>query len=315
MQTAVIFPLMAQGQTIPLLDIENSLLKPWPKSQICHHPIKCTIHFFHPNISLSIIPFPKVQDLPQGCENTADVPSMAPLVLFIEATKKMKQPFEDVLRDMIDDGCPPICVISDFFLGWTLESCRIFGIPRVVSHGMGVFSMAVSKSTSLNVPSVKRVSPLDPIELLEPKIPFALSIDDIPDVLLNGDQNEPSVRLLMELEEADVNSWGVIEEIEGDYVGAFESNYCNEAKAYCVGPLLLYDELHQELDAAYIKWLDKYVKSNQSGSVIYVSYGTQTHLSNDQMDEIAFGLEMAGHPFIWVVRSKTGLHQMDGMRK
>ncbi|KAF3965981.1 hypothetical protein CMV_009888 [Castanea mollissima] len=179
----------------------------------------------------------------------------------------MKQPFEDVLRDMIDDGCPPICVISDFFLGWTLESCRLFGIPRVVSHGMGVFSMAVSKSTSLNVPRIKKVSPLDPIELSELKIPFTLNI----------------------------------EEIEGDYVGAFESNYCNEAKAYCVGPLLLYDEL----DAAYIKWLDKYVESNQSGSVIYVSYGTQTHLSNDQMDEIAFGLEMACHPFIWVARSKT----------
>ena len=136
-----------------------------------------------------------------------------------------------------------------------------------------------------------------------------MNIGDIPDVLLNGDQNEPSVRLLMELEEADVNSWGVIvnsfEEIEGDCVGAFEANYCNEAKAYCVGSLLLYDELDQELDAAYIKWLDKYAESNQSGSAIYVSYGTQTHLSNDQMDEIAFGLEMAGHPFIWVVRSKT----------
>ena len=77
----------------------------------------------------------------------------------------MKQPFEDVLRDMIDDGCPPIWVISDFFLGWTLESCRLFGVPRVVSHGMGVFSMAVSKSISLNIPSVKKVSPLDPIEL------------------------------------------------------------------------------------------------------------------------------------------------------
>ena len=221
----------------------------------------------------------------------------------------MKQAFEDVLRDMIDDGCPPICVISDFFLGWTLESCRLFGIPRVVSHGMGVFSMAVSKSTSLNVPSVKKVSPLDPIELSELKIPFTLNIGDIRDVLLNGDPNEPSVRLLMELEEADVNSWGVIVnsfvEIEGDYIGAFESNYCNEAKAYCVGPLLLYDELDQELDAAYIKWLDKYVESNQSGSMIYVSYGTQTHLSNDQMDDIAFGLEMAGHPFSWVVRSKT----------
>ena len=150
---------------------------------------------------------------------------------------------------------------------------------------------------------------MDPIEFSKMKIPFVLNKGDIPDVLLNADPNYPFVCLIMELAEADVNSWGVIvnsfEEIEGEYVGALESNYFNEAKTCCVGPLPLYDQLDQELDASFIKWLDKYVESNQLGSVIYVSYGTQTHLSNDQMDEIAFGLEMAGHPFIWVVRSKT----------
>jgi len=58
----------------------------------------------HPNISLSIIPFLRVQELPQGCENSADLPSMALLAPFIEATKKMKQPFERVRQVMIDDG-------------------------------------------------------------------------------------------------------------------------------------------------------------------------------------------------------------------
>ncbi|KAK7856927.1 scopoletin glucosyltransferase [Quercus suber] len=151
----------------------------------------------------------------------------------------MKQPFEDVLRNMIDDGCPPICVISDFFLGWTLESCHLFDIPRIVSHGMGVFAMVICKSPSLHVPSVKDLSLLDPIDFSELKFPFTLNKGDIPEGLLNGDPNDPYVRLIMELAEADVNSWGVIvnsfEEIEGEYVGALESDYFNEAKSYCVG--------------------------------------------------------------------------------
>ncbi|XP_043697209.1 UDP-glycosyltransferase 90A1-like [Telopea speciosissima] len=40
-------------------------------------------------------------------------------------------------------------------------------------------------------------------------------------------------------------------------------------------------------------------------SVIYVAFGIQADLSDAQLDEVAFGLEISGHPFIWVVRSKT----------
>ena len=144
----------------------------------------------------------------------------------------MKQPFEDVVRDMIDDGRPPICVISDFFIGWTLESCHLFGIPRVVSHALGVFSMAVSRSPSLRVPSVKDLLLSDPIEFSEMKIPFILNKSDIPAMLFNiDDPNNPFVRLIKELGVANRNSWGVIvnsfEEIDGEYVGAFESHYFN----------------------------------------------------------------------------------------
>jgi hypothetical protein len=60
----------------------------------------------------------------------------------------------------------------------------------------------------------------------------------------------------------------------------------------------------EEESYSYIKWLDEQAGSG-SGGVIYVSFGTQSHLSEHQMDEIAFGLEMAGHPFIWIVRSTT----------
>ncbi|KAK4539393.1 hypothetical protein RGQ29_031923 [Quercus rubra] len=165
----------------------------------------------------------------------------------------------------------PLLDISKALSNRGLKSCHLFDIPRIVSHGMGVFAMVICKSPSLHVPNFSEL-----------KFPFTLNKGDIPVVLVNGD----NVRLVVELAEADVNK------IEGEYVGALESNYFNKAKSYCVDRFSSMIQLDQELDASYI-------------NVIYVSFGTQTHLSNDQMDEIAFGLEMAGHPFIWVVRSKT----------
>ena len=151
----------------------------------------------------------------------------------------MKQPFEGVLKDMISDGCRPICVISDFFLGWTLNSCRSFGIPRIVSQGIGVLSMAICKSVGLLAWSVKDSSDLDPVEFPNLKTPFTLLKSDIPEGLLHADPNDDFVRLSLEAEEADINSWGVVvnsfEETEGDHAGEFESLYANKAKAFAWG--------------------------------------------------------------------------------
>ncbi|XP_040998898.1 UDP-glycosyltransferase 90A1-like [Juglans microcarpa x Juglans regia] len=316
----VIFPYMAQGHTIPLLDISKAFAIRGLKVVIITTPSNAPFIVSetsnHPNISLSIIPFPRVPELPEGRdENIADLPSMALLSTSVEATKKRKQPFEGLLIDMIADGHPPVCVISDFFLSWTLDSCRSFGIPRIVSHGMGALSMAIFKSLTLLPLRTKPSSELDPIELPILTLPFTLKKADIPEGLLDSDPNDPFARIIVETGQADINSWGVLvnsfEELEGDHVGAFESFYFNNAKAYCLGPFFLYNELIQEVKAkkvqmqsnSYIKWLEKQAGSD-GRTVIYVSFGTQAHLSEDQLDEIA-GLEMAEHPFMWVVRSRT----------
>ncbi|KAF5199736.1 Udp-glycosyltransferase 73b4, partial [Thalictrum thalictroides] len=52
----------------------------------------------------------------------------------------------------------------------------------------------------------------------------------------------------------------------------------------------------------YIKWLDDRDTHN---SVIYVSFGSRCDVPDVQLDEVAYGLEMSGHPFIWVARSET----------
>ncbi|KAM0824027.1 hypothetical protein ACQ4PT_070479 [Festuca glaucescens] len=37
--------------------------------------------------------------------------------------------------------------------------------------------------------------------------------------------------------------------------------------------------------------------------VVYVSFGTQAYVSNEQLDELARGLVQSGHHFLWAVRS------------
>ncbi|KAK0570798.1 hypothetical protein LWI29_006683 [Acer saccharum] len=75
------------------------------------------------------------------------------------------------------------------------------------------------------------------------------------------------------------------------------------------GPALLYDDeingnhFKSPLSANYLDWLDDHI--TKPASVIYISFGTQAHLSGADLDEIGFGLEMSGHEILWVIKSKT----------
>ncbi|KAF8021691.1 hypothetical protein BT93_G1979 [Corymbia citriodora subsp. variegata] len=309
---------MAHGHTLPSLDICKALAGLGVKVTIIttakNAPLILSMVSNYSEISLRTIQFPRVPELPEGCENTADLPSMALLVPFLKATKSMRPAFECVLREMSEAGSRPLCVISDFFLGWTLEVCQSFGIPRIVFHGMGVLSMVISKAAYGNFPSLLAMPDSDPIRL-PMSVPFAVYKRDISDLERCKVPDDPLLPIIVESGEADVNSAGLIinsfEELEGDYVAALERFYCKGATAWWIGPALLYNQNQIERPVgskqadpslSYIKWLDERVGTS---GVLYVSFGTLAHLSDVQMDNIAYGLEMAGHPFIWAVKSAT----------
>ncbi|XAR64070.1 hypothetical protein NMG60_11024274 [Bertholletia excelsa] len=71
-----------------------------------------------------------------------------------------------------------------------------------------------------------------------------------------------------------------------------------------IGPLLASQRwkqssgsLHLE-DHSCLTWLDQFPPS----SAVYVSFGSTTELTPQQFNELALGLELAGRPFLWVVR-------------
>ena len=72
-----------------------------------------------------------------------------------------------------------------------------------------------------------------------------------------------------------------------------------------IGPLLSSNQLgHYSAnlwpeDLTCISWLNE----QPPGSVIYVAFGSLAILSQQQFNELAHGLKLAGIPFLWVVRS------------
>ncbi|KAF9681361.1 hypothetical protein SADUNF_Sadunf06G0217900 [Salix dunnii] len=316
----VIFPFMAQGHTLPLLDLSKALSRQQIKVTIITTPsnAKSIAKYVpnHPDIHLNEILFPAVDGLPKGCENTSQLPSMEFFLPFLRATKQLRKPFEQVLETMIKSNAPPLCVISDFFLGFTLASCQALGVPRLVFHGMSVLSMAIYKSCWVNAAQKNSMSVLDPVDLLGIKLPFTLTKADLPAETLNSsNHDDPMSQFIKEVAEADANSWGVIinsfDELEKDHIPSFESFYMNGARAWCLGPLFLFEKMEEGLEKSLnqnqnpsvsTQWLNE--QSTQD-SVIYVSFGTQADVSDSQLDEVAFGLEESGFPFLWVVRSKT----------
>ena len=184
------------------------------------------------------------------------------------------------------------------------DCCDSFGVPRIVTYGTSGLSQALLAKTGIHIEHILGLLPEDVIHFPDFPSPFPVKRADF--VHMKHDpRGSEMFSLIEEIREADLNSWGVIvnsfEDMEREHIPAFESLY-KEAKAWFVGPLLLSDQIDNEEDdddgnedyCPYIDWLDKLQVG--LGSVIYVSFGSESKVSEEQLEEIAF---------VWVVKSKT----------
>lgn len=89
-------------------------------------------------------------------------------------------------------------------------------------------------------------------------------------------------------------------EIESKYLEYFSVQVGKEVVP--VGPLVQEFEDKEDDDKVFIEWLDK----KKNSSVVFVSFGSEYFLSKDEIEEMAYGLELSGVDFIWVLRFHGG---------
>nr|UMK68138.1 UGT26 [Aesculus chinensis] len=306
----ILFPFMSKGHTIPLLHLAQLLLRR-PRVAVTVFTTPANRPFtsnFLRNTAASIIdlPFPEnVPEIAPGIESTDKLPSMSLFVPFARATKLMQPDFERAVEAM-----PRVSfLVSDGFLWWTLESATKFGFPRFVFYGMNNYSGCVCRAVVENRLLYGRKSD-DELVTVTGFPWIKVTRNDFEPTFTDPEPKGPMFDLVIDQVIATSNSYGLIVNSFYELESLFVEHKNREAKpkVWCVGPLCLADPLrvqdqlppHQK--PTWIQWLDQ--KLEQGRSVLYVAFGTQAEISEEQVKEISSGLEESKVNFLWVIRKK-----------
>lgn len=311
----VFFPYMAQGHMLPMIDIAKLFAARGVSVTIITTPanaplIRPTIDHYNSPINLHLIPFPSAAvGLPDGCENRISLPSESLRGNFYRGIAMLRQPFDNVLKDLRPD-----CVVTDMFMPWTYHVATERGIPRLVFDGSGFLSRCADDV-------FERHRPLDNLppnasSFIHPGLPHRIEL--LLSQTLEHSKRPPGQAttgfdiINNQRKEVDPKSYGVLVnsfyELEPDFV----EHYRNVVgrKAWHIGPVSLCNQnvADKSLRGAGQLSLDgdrclKWLERQKPGSVVYVCFGSATVFVGEQIREIALGLEAAGHPFVWVVRN------------
>lgn len=303
----VLFPLMAQGHMIPMIDLARLLAQRGVLITIVSTPQNAArfknivsreirIHFIE-------LPLPfEDAGLPEGCDNLDLLPSMDMAMNLFSAATLLREPVEKLFEELTPR---PNCIVSDMCLPWTTHVAKRFGIPKIIFqavsccclvclgtlHISNVLGSVTSETEYFALPGLP-----DRLEFTKAQIPLP------PDPKLKDFTDQMVV--------ADLCSYRVIvntfEELEPAY-----TELCKKAKGgkvWCVGPVSLLnkdnlDKVERGNKASIdehqcLKWLD----SREPCSVLYACLGSICNLIPSQLIELGLGLEATNKPFIWVIR-------------
>ncbi|PKA54071.1 UDP-glycosyltransferase 73C3 [Apostasia shenzhenica] len=315
----LIVPLMAQGHSIPMLDLARLLAGAGPLVTYVTTPVNAAR--IRPIIDSTVfsglsIRFPELRfpatdvGLPDGCENIDLVPSFDLYIPFMKALSLFQNSLKDFLRDDAAAGSPPpSCIISDNFLAWTTPLASSLGVPRLAFHGTSCFFLACTLLLQQHRTEIEgAVTEKESFAI--PGLPQAIHVTKS-QVSWGSNYSDPEwLILLEEAQAAERGSAGVVvnsfEELEPWYFETYRNLSGKEVWPF--GPVSLHKE-NVETKAArgkasavdkehVLEWLN----GQASGSVLLVSFGSVSSKSFRQIVELGSGLEAAGWPFIWVVK-------------
>ncbi|XP_074322924.1 UDP-glycosyltransferase 83A1-like [Apium graveolens] len=220
--------------------------------------------------------------------------------------KVMPDNIEKLIKQINHSDKEPItCVIADLSVGWTLEVASKMGLKQVAVWTAGTGCLALS----LHIPELIETGVIDEngsavgneLICLSEELPLLKSSELTWSSPGNPTAQKFVLDLCLDVKQVAKNASIVL------------CNTCYELDSFScaiipnilpIGPLPAIKNLNPSSgtfsshDLTCLIWLDK----QPSNSVIYVAFGSTTVFSQKQFNEVALGLELSGHSFLWVVR-------------
>ncbi|KAL4558130.1 hypothetical protein LXL04_036327 [Taraxacum kok-saghyz] len=337
----VMVPFMAKGHLLPFLELAHRILHHNPSFTITIVNTPLNINYLRSaiadrpsaphQIKLKSLPFNSSDHgLPPNSENTDDL-SFTQIMKLFHASAALEAPLRGFISDLIaDEGSPPVCIISDCFMGWANEVARSFGTLNYTFATSGAYGTTGSCSFSMNLPHRNIGDGGIHEEFSLPGFPESIqfSIKHLHPYYRDVDgKDEWSTFFVPQLSYSlQSNGWlcNTVEEMET--VGCEALRNFIKLPLWCTGPLLPSNMLktNSHMDSQRSRKQSSYnirpeqcigfLDSHPQKSVLYISFGSQSTISETQMMELAKGLEETEKPFIWVIRPPFGFDLKEQFR-
>ncbi|MED6140065.1 UDP-glycosyltransferase [Stylosanthes scabra] len=281
----ILFPLMAQGHMIPIMDIAKLLahcgvivtIFTTPKNASPFTSFLSRAVSSGLQIRLIQLPFPPQEvGLPEGSKSfDMVISSPEARVNFLRAITLLQKPAEELFEALTPK---PTCIISDFFIPWTSQLAQKHNIPRISFHAFSCFYLHCMHKIQTSKVAENITSESEYFTI--PGIPHQIQVMKslIPGATKDYKRNDEFAdNMLEKMVDAETKAYGVIintfEELEQEYVNDYRKE--RNGKVWCIGPVPLCNK--DELDKAQrgnkasinehhcLKWLDL----QQPKSVIY----------------------------------------------
>ncbi|KAK0592260.1 hypothetical protein LWI29_015909 [Acer saccharum] len=235
---------------------------------------------------------------------------------FDEVLHSVKSVTPPLLKQMlIDDIKPPVdCIISDGFMSFAVDVANELGIPiiyfRTISACAFWAYFCVRDIIDAGELPIKGKEDMDRLIKNVPGMETFLRCRDLPSFCRAEDPLDRNIQLFMSETRSSPRAQGLIlntfDDLEGPILSLIRTHCPN---IYTIGPLQAHLKTRVpsgmqstngfwEVDRSCMAWLDK----QPPKTVIYVSYGSITMLSREDVMELWHGLVDSNKRFLWVVR-------------
>ncbi|KAD5803106.1 hypothetical protein E3N88_14466 [Mikania micrantha] len=284
----ILFPLMAPGHMIPMVDMAKILAQRdntvtiftttvnanrfKPVIDRANHQNGFKIHVLELQLPLTEV------GLPEGCENFDLLPSAALAVNLFAALMLLEQPAETMVRGL---SLAPSCIISDNMFPWTTDVAQRLNIPRLVFYGPGCFPFVCTHV-------VASCSILDQIEsdseyFVLPGLPDQIEVTKPQASCWGRGKTKERIERFERAKEAQKGAFGIVVnsfmELEPKYVERFAM--AEDKRVWCVGPVSLCNKSFEDIaergnkaaksELDCLKWLDS--KEPRIGAEVPVPFG------------------------------------------
>ncbi|XP_058738812.1 gallate 1-beta-glucosyltransferase-like [Vicia villosa] len=248
-----------------------------------------TFHFFHDGLS-------------------DDDPIRTDLPAYLEQLKLVGKPFlSQIIKNYSDSNKQFSCIINNPFLPWVCDVATEHDIPSALLwiQSAAVFLAYYNYFHKL-VPFPTDSEPYIDVQL---NSSLVLKYNEIPDFLHPFSKYPFLGTLILEqfknLSKVCCVLVDTFEELEHDFI-----EYLSEKSISIrpIGPLFnnpmiksasnIRGDFVKSDESSIIEWLN----SNEKGSVVFISFGSIAYFSQEQMNEIAYGLLDSQVSFLWVLK-------------